>query len=276
MQTGRFVPILVNRSMPAQLQDQVPTIARDRANVLGCEIDRIDMQETLRRADRHLQSGAYVQHVSINTAKLVNRDDDDRMRAIISGCGLITADGQGVVWASRLLGDPLPGRVAGIDLMTNLLELAERRGYGVYILGARREVLERAVVRLRERHPRLVLSGYRDGYFSEDEAGEVCEEIRASGADILFVAMSSPRKEYFLGDHGAELGVSFAMGVGGSIDVVAGETRRAPLFLQRLGLEWLFRLVQEPLRLGPRYAVTNARLAWVLARTLLSPSSRAR
>jgi N-acetylglucosaminyldiphosphoundecaprenol N-acetyl-beta-D-mannosaminyltransferase len=262
--------------MPARVQEQATLTARDRADVLGCAIDRIDMRETLRRADEHIRSGAYVQHVSINTAKLVNLEDDDKMRAIINDCGIVTADGQGVVWASRLLRDPLPGRVAGIDLMTNLLSLAEERGYGVFILGARREVLETAVENIRARHPRLELSGYRDGYFSDDEAGGVCEQIRASGADILFVAMSSPRKEYFLGDHGPELGVSFGMGVGGSIDVMAGATRRAPVLLQRLGLEWLFRLVQEPLRLGPRYVVTNARLAWVLARALASRSSRAR
>ena len=140
----------------------------------------------------------------------------------------MSADGQSVVWASRLLGDPLPERVAGIDLMAGLLERAERRGYSVYFLGARAEVLERAVERLREKYPRLHVAGARDGYFADDEASEVCDEIRASRADLLFVAMSSPRKEYFLGEYGPNLGAPFVMGVGGSIDVIAGVTRRAP------------------------------------------------
>jgi N-acetylglucosaminyldiphosphoundecaprenol N-acetyl-beta-D-mannosaminyltransferase len=123
---------------------------------------------------------------------------------------------------------------------------------------------------LRERHPRLEIAGARDGYFGEDEEGAVCAEIQASRPDILFVAMSSPRKEYFLGAHGKSLGAPFVMGVGGSIDVVAGVTRRAPLTWQRLGLEWLFRLLQEPRRMFRRYAVTNARFAFLVGRALVT------
>ena len=108
----------------------------------------------------------------------------------------MNADGQSVVWASRLLGDPLPERVAGIDLMAALLGLAEERSYRVYFLGARAEVLETAVERIRERHPALQIAGYRDGYFTDNEAAEVCAAIHGSRADLLFVAMTSPRKEY--------------------------------------------------------------------------------
>jgi N-acetylglucosaminyldiphosphoundecaprenol N-acetyl-beta-D-mannosaminyltransferase len=243
--------------------------------VLGCEIDRLDMDETLLRCEQLIETGDFVQHVSINTAKLVMLHDDRRLREIVSRCGLINADGQGPVWASRLLGDPLPGRVPGIDLMMRLLALAEEKGYRVYILGARPEVLERAVARLSQDRPKLAIAGYRDGYFRGPETEAVRAEIRASRADILFVAISSPLKEYFLGEHGADLGVRFAMGVGGAIDVVAGVTRRAPNLLQRLGLEWLFRLLQEPGRLGPRYLVTNTRFAAMLARELLSRSKPA-
>ncbi len=192
------------------------------------------------------------------------------MREIVGGCELVSADGQSVVWASRLLRDPLPERVAGIDLMHALLGLAAENGYRVFFLGARAEVLERAIERLREQHPQLAIAGARDGYFSAEEETEVCDEIRASRADILFVAMTSPRKEYFLGEHGESLGAPFVMGVGGSIDVVAGVTRRAPLLWQRLGLEWLFRLLQEPRRMFRRYAVTNARFALLLGRALVT------
>ena len=107
--------------------------------------------------------------MAINVAKLVTLRDDPELRAIVAGCSIVSPDGQGIVWASRLLRDPLPERVAGIDLMQNFLALAERRGYRVFILGARDAVLERAVARIRERHPRLELAGYRDGYFGDDE-----------------------------------------------------------------------------------------------------------
>lgn len=236
----------------------------DRAVVLGCEIDRLDMAATVARCEEILSAGRFAQQMSVNAAKLVAMRDDSELRAAVESCELINADGQAVVWASRLLGDPLPERVAGIDLMHELIALATRRGYGIYVLGARHDVLETAVERLRAQHPGLRVAGYRDGYFAEDESPEVAAEIRDSGADVLFVAMSSPRKERWLGAHGAELGVSLAMGVGGSIDVVAGVTRRAPRSWQRLGLEWLYRLLQEPRRMLRRYLVSNVRFLALL------------
>jgi N-acetylglucosaminyldiphosphoundecaprenol N-acetyl-beta-D-mannosaminyltransferase len=229
----------------------------DRADVLGCGIDRIDMAEAARRCDGYVRTRAGAQHMAVNAAKIVAMRHDAALRRLVGDCELITADGQAVVWASRLLGDPLPVRVAGIDLMLELLALAERRGYAVYVLGARQDVLERALAQLRERHPRLRIAGHRDGYFSEAEEPSVAAAIRAARPDLLFVAMSTPRKEYFLGRWGPELDVPFSMGVGGAVDVVAGITKRAPRMLQRLGLEWAFRLAQEPRRLFRRYLVTN-------------------
>jgi len=230
----------------------------DRAMVLDCAIDRLDMEQTLARCRQIIERGQFAQQVSINAAKLVAMRRDEELRSIVSGCELVNADGQAVVWASRLLGDVLPERVAGIDLMHRLIGLAEQEGYGVYILGARRAVLETAVERLQEQFPRLTISGYRDGYFGEEEGQEVAAEIRASGAKILFVAISSPRKELWLGRYGPTLDVPLVMGVGGSIDIVAGAKQRAPLTWQRLGLEWLYRLLQEPRRMFRRYLHSNA------------------
>lgn len=238
--------------------------------VLGCAIDRLDMAETVAHCERIVERGEFAQQVSINAAKLVAMRDDPALRTAIGKCELANADGQSVVWASRLLGDPLPERVAGIDLMLQLFALAERRGYPIYILGAREDVLETAVRRLGERFPDLRIAGYRDGYFDEGESPEVVAEIAASGARLLFVAISSPRKERWLDEHGAQLGVAFAMGVGGSIDVVAGITRRAPASLQRLGLEWLYRLLQEPRRMLRRYLVSNLRFSLLIARDALA------
>lgn len=245
-----------------------------RADILGCSIDRLDLAETVATVERIIASRRFTQHMSINAAKLVAMHHDPKLSGIVGACGLVNADGQSVVWASKLLGDPLPERVAGIDLMGALLALAEKRGYRVYFLGARAEVLERAIERLREKHPSLQVAGARDGYYAEEESADVAAEIRAARADILFVAMTSPRKEYFLGEYGEQLGVPFVMGVGGSVDVAAGITRRAPAIWQRLGMEWLFRLLQEPRRMFRRYAVTNARFMGLVARALVSGQHR--
>jgi N-acetylglucosaminyldiphosphoundecaprenol N-acetyl-beta-D-mannosaminyltransferase len=244
------------------------TPVADRAEVLGCAIDRVDMSEAARRCDRFIRDRAGAQHMAINAAKIVAARHDPELRAVIDRCELITADGQAVVWASKLLGDPLPERVAGIDLMFELLALAEERGYRVFLLGARADTLRTAMEKIRERHPRLVIAGYRDGYFTDEEEPFVAAEIRAARSDLLFVAMPTPRKEYFIGRWGPQLGVAFSMGVGGAIDVVAGVTRRAPRILQRMGLEWAFRLAQEPRRLMRRYLVTNSEFVALTLRDL--------
>jgi N-acetylglucosaminyldiphosphoundecaprenol N-acetyl-beta-D-mannosaminyltransferase len=244
-----------------------------RVEVLGCPVDALDMDQTVARCAELIESGGFHQHVAINAAKLVAMRNDPRLREIVAGCDVINADGQSVVWASKLLGVPLPERVAGIDLMDRLLAESERRGYGVFILGARDEVLREAVRRIRAKYPRIDLAGARDGYFSDAQIPAVCAEIRASRAQILLVAMSSPRKELFLGEQGPTLDVPFVMGVGGSIDVMAGVTKRAPGAWQRLGMEWLYRLVQEPRRMFRRYAVTNARFLLLLSRALVTRQS---
>jgi N-acetylglucosaminyldiphosphoundecaprenol N-acetyl-beta-D-mannosaminyltransferase len=255
-------------------EEQDSTGARERAVVLDCAIDRLDMPQTLARCQAIIEQGTFVQQVSINAAKLVAVRRDPDLRDVVNRCGLVNADGQSVVWASRLLGDPLPERVAGIDLMHALIAIAEREGYGIYILGARSEVLEKAVQRLREMHPLLHIRGYRDGYFSDEESPEVAAAIRDAEAHILFVAMSSPRKEHWLGEYGAGLHVPFVMGVGGSIDIVAGITRRAPQSWQRLGLEWLYRLLQEPRRVFRRYLVTNVEFGALVARGVITRALR--
>lgn len=243
--------------------------APPRAVVFGCHIDRLDMAQTLARCEDLIARREFAQHVAINAAKLVAMEHDPELRRIVGACELVSADGQAVVWASRMLGDPLPERVPGIDLMQELLALAERRGFRVFILGGKAEVLEQARAKIMARHPRLQLVGTRDGYFTEEEGAAVAEEVRAARPDVLFVAISSPRKEYWLGCYGRTIDVPFVMGVGGAIDVVAGITQRAPGPLQRLGLEWAYRLAQEPRRLWRRYAVTNIQFAVLLARAMM-------
>jgi N-acetylglucosaminyldiphosphoundecaprenol N-acetyl-beta-D-mannosaminyltransferase len=175
-----------------------------------------------------------------------------------------------VVWAGRLLGHDIPERVAGVDLFDRLLQEAARRGYPVFLLGATQAVVSATAARCTVRYPGLQLVGYHHGYFWDNEAA-VVQQIRASGARLLFVAITSPRKENFIHRWQAELGVDFVMGVGGTFDVVAGKVRRAPLWMRRSGLEWLFRVLQEPRRMWKRYLVTNVRFAVMLAGAWLSP-----
>jgi N-acetylglucosaminyldiphosphoundecaprenol N-acetyl-beta-D-mannosaminyltransferase len=247
-----------------------------RAHVLDCAIDRVDLAQALARCEEAIASRRFAQHMAINAAKLVAMREDPELARVIRGCELVTADGQAVVWASRVLGDPLPERVAGIDLMEALLARAAERGYRVYVLGAREAVLAQAVERLRAQHPTLQIVGCQHGYFAPEDEDAVAAAIADARADILFVAMSSPRKELFLGRHGPQMGVPFVMGVGGAIDVVSGITRRAPRLWQRLGLEWLYRLLQEPRRLFRRYAVTNARFVGLVLRERLRSVGRRR
>ena len=244
-------------------------MAGDRAAVLGCEIDRVEMDEAVRRCERYIEAREPAQYMAVNAAKVVAVQRDQALRRMINRCEIVTADGQSVVWASRLLGDPVPSRVTGIDLMHRLLALAELRGYGVYVLGARADVLERALAVLRRRLPGLRIAGYRDGYFSAAEDPAVVSAIRATRPDILFVGLPSPRKEYFLARWRRDLDVPLSVGVGGAIDVLAGVRRRAPEPVQQLGLEWACRLVQEPRRLLRRYAVTNSRFVALTVRQVL-------
>ncbi len=246
-----------------------------RVRVLGCPVDALDMEATVARCEEIVAERTYAQHMALNVAKLVACRDDELLRSAVENSAIVNADGQGVVLAARLLGTRLPERVAGIDLMDALMARAAERGWRVFILGAKDEVLERASEVLAERHPGLILAGTRNGYFKPEETAGVCEQIREAKTDVLFVAMGTPAQGATSSPSTARsLGVPLVMGVGGAIDVVAGVTRRAPVLWQRLGLEWLYRMLQEPRRMFRRYAVTNARFAALLGRALAARVAR--
>ena len=234
-----------------------------RVHFLGVTVDPWTMRDTVDEIGRRIESACFTQHVVINVAKLIAMRTDRTLRQAIEACEIINADGMGIVWGARALGLPIPERVAGVDLFLELLELASRHGYPIYIRGARPGVVELAVSKLQSKYPKLIIAGYHHGYFWDDEPAMV-EEIARSGATMLFVAITSPKKEQFITRHREKLGVKFVMGVGGTIDVVAGATKRAPLWMQRAGLEWFYRLLQEPRRMWKRYLVSNTVYAWLL------------
>jgi N-acetylglucosaminyldiphosphoundecaprenol N-acetyl-beta-D-mannosaminyltransferase len=171
----------------------------------------------------------------------------------------------GVVWGARWLGYNVPERVAGVDLFEKLLKSASDREFPVFLLGGTEAVIEATFENVKKRFSNLKIAGYHHGYFWESESALV-EKIRKSGARLLFVAISSPKKEQFINRWRNELGVDFAMGVGGTFDIVSGKTRRAPSWMQNNGLEWFYRVMQEPGRMWRRYFVTNIVFAFMLLR----------
>lgn len=224
----------------------------------------------------------------VNAAKVVNMSRDAKLREAVLAADMILADGMAIVWASRVLrrseGACAPGqtrarvpeRVPGIDLMDRLLKRGSERGYRVYFLGAAQDVLETAIARTLADHPGIIVAGRRNGYFDTDEEPGIVEDIQASGADILLAAMSSPKKEVFLARWSRELNVPVCHGVGGAFDVVAGKVQRAPAMWQRLGLEWLYRVVQEPRRMWRRYLVTNTLFCAMVVSDLVRARARVR
>lgn len=231
--------------------------------LFGARVDAITMTETLDAAFALAADPTPSQHVVLNASKVVQMQDDSKLRKIVGDCDLVNADGTSVVWASRILGRPLPERVTGIDLFQRIVERAASSGHRVYFLGATDEVLGAMVKRFRTEFPTIQIAGYRNGYWNESEAPEIVAAIRDAAPDFLFLAIPSPRKEYWLAENLHELSVPFVMGVGGSFDVLAGFVKRAPRWMQRIGCEWVYRLVQEPRRMWKRYLVGNARFALI-------------
>jgi N-acetylglucosaminyldiphosphoundecaprenol N-acetyl-beta-D-mannosaminyltransferase len=228
-----------------------------RVYMMGCEIDNLTMEETLQTVEGFVARGTPHQHVVVNVDKLVKAQHDAGLRRIINDCALINVDGMPVVWASRLLGKPLKERVAGVDLFDALMHRSAEKGWRVYLLGAREEVVQEVRDRYAARLPHLVFAGVRNGYWKPEEEDAVVQQIADARADLLFVAISSPKKEQFLGQHQARMKVPFAMGVGGSFDVAAGKVQRAPVWMQKSGLEWFYRFLQEPRRMFRRYFIED-------------------
>lgn len=234
-------------------------MSHNRIKLLNAHIDCLTMAETINIIEKNILESRQIQHVVVNVGKLVAMQKDRRLADSVNGSDLINADGQGIVWASRLLGCPLPERVAGIDLMQNLVKLAYEKGYRCFFLGANEEVVAKVVEIYSNVYSPNIIAGYRNGYFTSEEEESVAKQISESNADLLFVAISSPKKEIFMNKFKKTINVPFIMGVGGSFDVIAGKTKRAPLWMQNIGMEWFFRLIQEPRRMWKRYIIGNIR-----------------
>lgn len=235
----------------------MPINENKRVKLLGSHVDCLTMDETLERIKLIIQKRESVQHVVINASKINLMHKNKRLQEIVNASPLVNADGQSIVWAGRFFGYDIPERVTGIDLFTRLVSEGETEGYKVYYFGAEEEVVKQVVAIHQEMYPKLKIAGYRNGYFEDKESLEIVQEINKSGADIVFVAFSSPKKEFWIHEYIDQLNVPFVMGVGGSFDVISGKTKRAPNWMKNCGLEWLFRFAQEPIRLFKRYFIGN-------------------
>ena len=254
-------------SLPSAQQQAV---MRDCVKVLDTAIDRLTMPQVLDLADAAIVEQRRLRIGVVNAAKLVNMKQDPELNSDVASSDIVLADGMSVVWASKLTARPLPERVAGIDLMHELLGRASSRQYGVFFFGAEEGVVQQVVSNARTDYPGMRIAGYRNGYFDEGDEMEIVEHINAATPDVLFVAMTSPKKERFMARWAETLTVPIIHGVGGSFDVYAGKVSRAPVWMQRSGLEWLHRVLQEPQRMWRRYLTTNCLFVWRVGTSMLN------
>ncbi len=231
-------------------------------------MDSGTMSETVERIDKCIVEHCFTQHVAVNVAKIIHMKRDSQLSASVTTCDIISIDGMGIVWGARLLGKKVPERVPGVELFEELLSLSANKGYPVYLLGATPHVIEKTVTEIKNKYKNINIAGYHHGYFWDDEKS-IVDKIKSSKARLLFVAISSPKKEIFINNWKKQFGVDFVMGVGGTFDVISGKVRRAPKWMQKSGLEWLYRVIQEPRRMWKRYLVTNTIFAWIVLKEML-------
>ncbi len=228
-----------------------------RITILNTKIDVLDTKQTISLVEKYVKTKTPLHLMGVNADKINEVNENKLMKKIVNSCGIVNADGASVVLASKYLGNPLPERVAGIDLMQDLVKLSADKGYSIYLLGAKQEVVEKTKTVLKERYKNLNIIGIHNGYFKEDYWGEISKELKKKKPDFVFVGITSPMKEYLIEYLQNDGNNCVFMGVGGSFDVISGNIPRAPLWMQKANLEWLFRVIQEPKRLFKRYFTGN-------------------
>lgn len=222
----------------------------ERVNILGVDVDAVTMAEAVDVVRRAMDTRAGVMVATANAEMLMRATHDEELRRILNASALVVPDGAGTVWAARHLGHAMPERVAGYDLAQELLRCAPAEGRRVYFFGSAPGVAEKAKAKAEELYPGIEIVGVRNGFFSPADNAAIIAEIRAARPDLLLVALGVPKQEKWIAAHLAELDVPVAIGVGGTLDVMAGVMKRAPHWMQKAKLEWLFRGLMQPKRAG--------------------------
>jgi N-acetylglucosaminyldiphosphoundecaprenol N-acetyl-beta-D-mannosaminyltransferase len=242
-------------------------------SVLGLPLDSLTATGAVEAIDGLIRSGGTHQIATANLDFWLNSLSDRHLHRIIAGCSLVLPDGMPLVWVSKLLGCPLAERVTGVDMVPALAELAVRKNYGIFLLGGKGNVAERAKAHLEQRFPGVRIVGTFAPTVEEmaqADHSEILNRIQATRPEILLVALGNPKQEKWIWTHRKRLGVPVAMGVGGSFEIMVGDMTRAPRWVQKCGLEWAMRFMQEPGRLGPRYFRDFAGLAKKMPQTLIA------
>jgi N-acetylglucosaminyldiphosphoundecaprenol N-acetyl-beta-D-mannosaminyltransferase len=232
-------------------------VTPERIRLAGCPVQVCSLEGAAAELCDRIRTHTKTHVVFVNAAKVVQYQKDPALREVIERADMLLADGMPLVWLSRMKGTPLPCRIAGVDLMELMVAAAAERGYRVFFLGAKREVVSKVVAHFQWKYPQLKLAGFSDGYFKACEEERIVTKIKKSNADLVLIAMSTPQKEFWADRNLERLGTMVCQGVGGGFDVITGVTKRAPRWMQRSGLEWSYRLLQEPRRMWKRYLFSN-------------------
>ncbi|WP_102344843.1 WecB/TagA/CpsF family glycosyltransferase [Bacillus sp. Marseille-P3661] len=228
-------------------------------SILGVRFIHTNMTDMVERLKQRIQSNQKAFVVTANPEIVMKAREDATYKQYVEKATYVTADGIGVVKAAQILGNPLPERVAGYDLMRNMLAVLNEKGLKLYMLGAQQDTIVKAVDKIKAEYPNIQLVGYHNGFFNWDDPG-IPNEIKEKQPDLVLVALGVPRQEKWIAEHINQFDKGVFIGVGGSFDVIAGTVKRAPEMWQKLNIEWLYRLVKQPTRAGrmlalPRFAI---------------------
>ena len=225
-------------------------ISKKQQIVMDVRVHAVTMEDALEWAKEAVLEGKPRMIATANAEMIMIAQKDPELKEILNTCDLVVPDGAGVLWAGEKLGTPFPERVAGADLAEELLKIASGKEWPVYFLGGAPGIAQRAAARFMELHVPFKLAGCHEGYFDSEEEKKIIKDIKKSGAKLLLAGLGVPKQEKWLYKHQAELGVPVAIGVGGTLDVMAGVMKRAPRWMQKAKLEWLFRGMLQPKRAG--------------------------
>ena len=232
--------------------------------ILGIKVHLSSKSEFIDIIERNLMNGTQLIQNGVNAASINEISKNKELKPAFNNSNLVNIDGISMVWALRFLGFHVPERVACPDLANDILALAEKKNYSIFLLGAQEKVLNLCIQKLKTDFPNIRIAGFRNGYFQKDEEGMILEMINNASPDILFLGMPSPQKELFAETNKSLLNAKYILGVGGYFDILSGLTKRAPRWLQNIGMEWFYRFLQEPRRMWRRYLLGNSKFIWLV------------